>query len=145
MNRSEAGRYLELLKHDLTVLQLLTEAAESRDPPEDVSDWQVTLLFYLACIHVKAAGCLYSERFDDHLSLRDWMNRAPEMVKMTKDYRKLEEASRDARYEGRLFSPREIRLDQLPRFEAVRDHIVSVLRSKGMTGITHVDPGQFLG
>ncbi|MDA0837812.1 MAG: hypothetical protein O3B01_13580 [Planctomycetota bacterium] len=140
MNPPEVQKYLELLKHDLKVLRLLTDAAKSSNPPEDVSDWQVTLLFYLACIYVKAAAQLYGERFDDHISLRGWLNREQDMIAMTRDYRKLEEASRDARYEGRLFSPREIEQEQLSRFETVRDHVVDVLRGKGVTRITEIDP-----
>ena len=144
MNPPEVQKYLDLLKHDLRVLHLLTQAAKSEDPPEDVSDWQVTLLFYLACIHVKTVAHLYGQRFDDHISLRGWINSEADMFAMAGEYRKLEEASRDARYEGRLFSPTSIEQVQLPRFEAVRDHVVSVLREKGITRITHIDPRQFL-
>jgi hypothetical protein len=127
MNPPDVQKYLNLLGHDLRVLQLLSEAASRGKPPDDVSDWQVTILFYLACLYVKAVGCLYGKRFDDHISLRQWINSETDMLGIARDYRKLEEASRDARYEGRR-SPKEAMVRvQIPRFETVRNHVVNLL------------------
>jgi hypothetical protein len=144
MSLPQVQRYQDLLKHDLAVFELLTQAAKAKKPPEDVSDWQVTLLFYLACVYVKLAGCLYSKRFDDHISLRQWINTENDMLAITRDYRKLEEASRDARHEGRRFAPVEIRSVQLRRFESVQDHVVAVVAAKGVPGVTRIDPAKHL-
>jgi hypothetical protein len=133
--------YLRLVEHDLEVLGLLTSAASKSD--KDVTDWQCTLLFYMACIYVKALGRLRNKDLQDHYQIKQWLNESPDLFPLIRSYRKLEDNSRDARYEGRVFTREEV--SRLLRwFADVRDGVVKLLRAGGVTKVPAVDPALFL-
>src|SRR3989338_450638 len=124
---SDVNKYLILIKHDLTLFDLLTGPLPAHVAKENFSDWQVTNLFYMACIFLKSACALFGEDVQDHFTLRRIINNRKELFSIAKNYRHLEEASRDARYEGRVFEKQYI-LDRLvPKFNSVRDCIVDLL------------------
>lgn len=129
--------YLRLVEHDLEVLGLLSKAAAHDH--KDVTDWQCTLLFYMACIYVKALGRLRNKDLQDHYQLKQWLNETPDLLSITKPYRKLEDSSRDARYEGRRFTRDE--MSRLLRwYSEVRDGLVRLLKAGGVTSVPVADP-----
>ena len=128
-----------MVEHNLDVLRLLSESARRGTPATDVSDWKCTLLFYMACIYVKALGKLRNKDLQDHYDLRQWLNSTPDLILITRPYRKLEERSRDARYEGRRFSSVEMK-DSLRWFCEVRDRLSALLRAGGASPIPTIDP-----
>ena len=136
-------QYLRLVQHDLDTLALLAKAADGRTPPEDVSDWKCTLMFYMACVYVKALARSRQKDLQDHYNLRQWLNTTKDLLAITKPYRRLEERSRDARYEGRRFSCQELGQAR-SWFLEVRDHLVQLLESGGVKAAPGVDPGPHL-
>ena len=135
----KAGDYLFLVQRDADCLRLLAQAARSEYPGRDVSDWIVTIHFYILCVYVKALGSCRQQNFQDHYAIRQWLNTEPDLLGIARPYRKVEEASRDARYEGRLFAPPEIqRFHQW--FQEARDQFVALLRKEGVTQIPNPDP-----
>ncbi|MCK6479496.1 MAG: hypothetical protein HUU06_06650 [Planctomycetaceae bacterium] len=143
MGTSDAEPYLRLVEHDLEALDLITAAARGRTPTVDVSDWQCTLVYYMACIYVKAVGRARGKDLQDHYQLKQWINTTTDLVPITRPYRKLEERSRDARYEGRRFTRPEL-IETIGWFAQVRDHLVGVLKEEGVEGIPVVDPTRFV-
>jgi len=138
-----APTYLTLVQHDLKTLEALTEGAASRKPPLDVSDWKCTLTFYMACIYVKAIASSRSVELQDHYQLRQWLNTTGDLLTITRSYRKLEERSRDARYEGRLFSAAELG-EALRWYIDVRNRIVALLSAAGTANVPVADPSPWL-
>lgn len=142
MALSDVPPYLALVAHDNEVLTLLT--AGGRTAKRDVSDWQATLLFYMACIYVKALGRLRGEELQDHYRIKQWLNTTSDLVVIASSYRKLEDRSRDARYEGRRFAPLE--MEQHARwFETVRHAIEGLLTAGGVSGLPTLDVRRALG
>ncbi len=132
-------KYLALVSHDLKLFDLVTRLIPSSASKEDFSDWQVTILFYMACIFLKAACSLLGEDVQDHFMMRQIINNRQEFYSIAKAYRHLEEASRDARYEGRVFDKQYI-LDRLiPKFNSVRDCIVDLLKQKNISNIPSIE------
>lgn len=138
-----ASDYSALATHDLDALRLLSVAASGQEPQVDVSDWKCTLMFYMACIKVKAAGMTRNVVLKDHYGLRQWINTTADLLPMTRPYRKLEEFSREARYEGRRFSASELQM-ALRWFFDVRDHIDGLLHAAGVTTVPVIDPSPYL-
>ena len=125
MSVSEASRYLDLADRDYAVAAMLTGAAGKAK--RDVTDWQVTLLYYVLCVEVKALAASRGLELPDHYSIKQWLNAERDLLVTAKPYRKAEEWSRDARYEGRLFTPAE--LSRYARwFEAVHLHVRDLLK-----------------
>ena len=138
-----ATDYSALAAHDLEALRLLSLAASKESPAVDVSDWKCTLLFYIACIKVKAAGMTRSVVLKDHFGLRQWINTTADLLPITRSYRKLEEFSREARYEGRRFRQSELQT-ALRWFLDVRDHIDGLLHTAGVSPVPVIDPSPYL-
>jgi len=136
--------YLSLIKHDLNLLDLLTGKLPAHLENEDFSDWEVTILFYINCIYLKAVCRLFGEDIQDHYSLRQIINTHNELTSIAKAYRHLEEDSRDARYEGRKFNKEYITKRLLPKFIQVRDCAVTIIKKNGITNAPSVDPTPFL-
>ena len=140
---AEPSHYLRMVEHNLDVLRLLSESARRAAPPTDVSDWKCTLLFYMACIYVKALGKFRHKDLQGHYELRQWLNGTPDLLGITKPYRKLEERSRDARYEGRRFTAQET-AESLRWFCTIRDSLSSLLKAGGVGQIPAIDPSPHL-
>ena len=134
---------INLIEHDLRTLELLNESARSKKPPEDVTDWKCTLLFYMACIYVKALGHQRNKALPRHSVAREWLNSDSDLIPIAKPYRKLEDRSQDARYEGRKFSPAEL-AEALRWFIEVRNVLVPLLRAAGLPNTPLVNPQPFL-
>ena len=143
MGAADAQPYLDLIEHDLEALGLLSTAAQAKKPAVDVSDWQCTLVYYMACIYVKAMGRTRGKDLQDHYQLKQWINTTSDLVPITKPYRKLEERSRDARYEGRKFTGDELN-ETFGWFAEVRDHLVALLKKEGAGKVPVVDPTRFV-
>lgn len=80
----------------------------------------------------------------DHQKLREIINTdqaLKELWYIAKHYRHIEEASRDARYEGRKFSKEYIKERILPKFYKVRDCAVSIIKSKNISNVPVIDLG----
>lgn len=136
-------QYLRLIRHDAQTLEILSRAAAASTPPADVSDWKCTLTFYIACIYVKALAATRKVQFEEHFGLRQWLNTTADVTAIARPYRKLEERSRDARYEGRLFTSGELR-EAHRWFSEVRDKIVGLLKASGIQDVPSVDPAPWL-
>jgi len=126
----EVNKYFEMIKHDFDTLDFLTAAPPKNLEKSDFSDWQVTLLFYIACVYVKSVLCSLGIDIENHYSLRREITANPELKPFYRKYRQLEEASRDARYEGRKFDRGHIIQVILPKYFTVRDCIAEVLKKK---------------
>jgi len=105
---SNIKNYFELIEHDFKVLDLLTEEYPPNLKNEDFSDWIITLLYYISCIYIKAYFQSIGVNIQNHQALKEGISRSSKLYFIFIPYRKLEEASRDARYV--LF----IRLSQHP-------------------------------
>lgn len=140
---AEPSHYLRMVEHNLDVLRLLSESARRASPPTDVSDWKCTLIFYMACIYIKALGKLRHKDLQDHYELRQWLNSIPDLMGIARPYRKLEERSRAARYDGRRFTPVEMS-EALQWFYTVRNALTSLLKAGGVSSIPSVDPSPHL-
>lgn len=78
------------------------------------------------------------EDVQDHYTLRQLINTKPELYPIAKSYRHIEEASRDARYEGRKFEKSFLLNRILPKFKLVREHIVTFLQNAGVQAVPSV-------
>jgi hypothetical protein len=123
--------YLRLVQRNGECVALLAAAARKEKPARDVSDWIITLHFYILCVYLKALGQRRGRMFQDHVSIRGYLNLEPDLLKLARPYRQVEEWSRDARYEGRLFTPDEVRRFH-SHFITVRDGIVELIVKSGM-------------
>ena len=88
MSSKDAIFYLNLVTRDEQALKLLVGAARSK---RDVSDWVVTLHFYVLCIYVKATGRCFGQDFQDHYAIRNWINSEARLLPIAADYRTVEE------------------------------------------------------
>jgi hypothetical protein len=139
----EVNKYFEMIKHDFNTLDLLTSAPPKQLEKSDFSDWQVTLLFYISCVYVKSVLGSLGIDIENHYSLRREITANPELKPFYRKYRQLEEASRDARYEGRKFDRSHIIGIILPKYFIVRDCIVGVLKKRGFENVPILDPTPF--
>ena len=139
MNKPGVEKYLHLIQHDVDALGLLVGAARASKPPKNVSDWAITLHFYILCVYVKALGRCRGKDFQDHYSIREWLNEEKDLLFIARPYRKVEEWSRDARYEGRVFDPSEVgRFHKW--FVEVRNGFVALLQKEGLSSVPAPDP-----
>jgi hypothetical protein len=136
--------YLRLVEHDRDLLDLITQPLPDNLAEADFSDWQVTTLFYICCIYMKAVCSIAGEDVQDHYTLRQLVNTRPELLTIAKDYRHIEEASRDARYEGRTFDREFLLTRMLPKYNAVRDRAVELLKNANVGDIPSVDAAPLL-
>jgi hypothetical protein len=134
---------LDLVKHNFETLAILSEGASARKPPTDITDWKCTILFYMACIYLRALASNRKKVIERHMDARDWLNAEPDLIYIAKSYRKLEERSRDARYEGRRFKPAEMQ-EAYRWFCEVRDKLVDLLKKDGLASVESLDPKQYL-
>lgn len=136
-------RCLHVIRHDLDALTLLSRGAAANQPPLDVSDWKCTLLFYMACLYVRALAHQRGKDIQRHIEARDWINADKELIPIAKSYRKLEERSRDARYEGRKFTKSE--MVEIHRwFCGVREALIRLLPASCLADVPRVDPQPWL-
>src|SRR5574341_1389160 len=63
---------------------------------------------------------------------------------ISKFYRNIEEASKDARYEGKKFSKIFMINTILPKFNIIRDCIINIIKRKGVNTVVSVDIEPFL-
>lgn len=139
----EAQRYMAIAQHDCRVLGMLLHASTDEGPnessTEDTTDWQVTLVYYVMCIQVKALGCCRGVELQDHYTIKQWLNTEADLLIIAKPYRKAEEWSRDARYEGRSFTYDEM-TRYLDWFGKVYDHTAMLLENEGVSMPASADP-----
>lgn len=141
---SDVSKYLKLVERDLKLFDLLTGTLPNHLESEDFSDWQVTNLFYIACLFLKSVCVLFGEDVQDHFTLRKILNNRKELYSIARNYRHLEEASRDARYEGRVFEKTYILVRLVPKFNSVRDCVVSLLLGNGIQDVPKIEVENFL-
>jgi hypothetical protein len=88
---------------------------------------------------MKALGRARGKDLQDHFGLRQWINTEGDLVEIAEPYRYVEEWSRDARYEGRRFSGKD-----LERFYGwfidARDKMLARLKAHGLTNLPVLDP-----
>ncbi|MGA2261370.1 MAG: hypothetical protein ABSH28_08035 [Acidobacteriota bacterium] len=135
MSASDPGIYFKLIEHDRDVLQLVSHNAR---PGCDTSDWQITILYYILCLYMKAFGRVCGRELQDHYSIKQWLNSESRLIPIARPYRKAEEWSRDARYEGRRFSSKEVERF-LGWFKFVRQHVAGLLSTAGITNLPNID------
>ena len=140
---SDTTKYLNLIEHNLRLLDLISGTRPSHLKDDDFSDWQVTIIFYMSCIYLKAVCVLFDEDVQDHYTLRQMINTRKEIYEddIAKYYRHIEEASRDARYEGRRFDKASVENRILPKFYKVRDRAVKILKDNNVNDVpdTNID------
>lgn len=139
MTKADAERLLLIVRRNIDCAKLLADAAESAKPHQDVSDWIITIEFYVLCLYMTALAECRGMTFDRHYDLRMWINTDPDVRVAAKDYRKSEEWSREARYNGRLFTADEIeRFNR--RFRSVTNAVTPLLRGAGVAFVPSVEP-----
>jgi hypothetical protein len=131
MSLEEARKLLAVARHDADCADLLARAGRDAKPPRDVSDWLITMQFYVLCLHVQALSRCRGHLIERHEDLRQWINTERDLWGMARAYRLVEERSRDARYKGRLFTRAEV-VEFNGRFRAARDHILPLLAQAGL-------------
>ena len=140
---SDTTKYLNLIEHNVKLLDLISGIRPDHLKDNDFSDWQGTIIFYMSCIYLKAVCVLFDEDVQDHYTLRQLINTRKEIYEdgITKHYRHIEEASRDARYEGRKFDKVYVENRILPKFYKVRDRAVKILKENNVNNIpeTNID------
>lgn len=141
---AEIKNYLQLITHNLKLLDLLTSTYPEHLKNEDFSDWKVTILFYMSCVYIKAVFCLFGIDIQDHYTLRQLINTRKELYPIAKPYRHIEEASRDARYEGRKFINQYTVERLLPKFNTVRDCANVLFKQHKIPDIPTIDAEPFL-
>ncbi|MEK6647416.1 MAG: hypothetical protein AABY84_12170 [Candidatus Firestonebacteria bacterium] len=141
---SNIPSYLKIIEHDFKLLDLLTGERPNHLKNEDFSDWEITIMYYITCIYLKAVCQLFDKDIQDHYTLKRQINTLPELIYISKSYRHLEEASRDARYEGRTFPHKYIIERLLPKFYSIRDCAVNLFKKYNISNIPEVDPQTFL-
>jgi hypothetical protein len=125
------NKYLNLIRHDSNFLKLITEGRSDHLKDEDFSDWQVTVISYISCFYVKTAiYILTGEVLQFHHEIHHKINSIPELLAIARPYRKTEEPSRQARYDGRKFDKDYLTKRILPNFNKVRDCAVSIIKNK---------------
>lgn len=139
MSQADAKRYLLQVQSNEKALRLLVAAAQAETPRVDVSDWAVTMHFYILCVYVKALGRCRGRDFQDHYGIRQWLNTESDLLQAARPYRKVEEWSREARYEGRTFYSSEMERFH-DWFELVRDQLTALLRAHGLKAVPVVNP-----
>jgi tRNA U34 2-thiouridine synthase MnmA/TrmU len=138
MNEDAARRYVRIAEHDYRVVGLLLAACSGQKNSEDVTDWQVALLFYILCLQVKALAVCRGKELQDHYAVKQWLNVQTELCGVARSYRKIEEWSRDARYEGRRFNPCELsRFAQW--FSEVHCCLSALLKKEGVEPSSLID------
>jgi hypothetical protein len=137
MTKADCTRYLDLVRHDHRCATLLARGAAQDKTRVDVTDWLITYHFYILCVYVEALGLCRQKDFQDHYAIRAWLNDAADLLAIAKSYRKVEEWSRDARYEGRKFTVLEI--DRFHGwFSHVRDRLADLIEAEGVAGVPRV-------
>ncbi len=132
-------KYLNLVEHNLKLLRLISEKPSGSYKDVDFSDWQVTIIFYISCIYLKSVCSIFGLDVHNHFTIRKTINERDELRHIFNDYRKIEEASRDARYEGKKFEERIIKKRILPRFNSVRDCVVEIITKNGISEVPIVN------
>lgn len=137
----DVNRYFSLIKHNVNLLDLLTGDRTKHLKDEDFSDWQVTVIFYISCIYMKTVCSLFDIDIQDHYTLHSIINTRTDLSLYTisKDYRHIEEAARDARYEGRKFDKEYLIKRILEKYNKVRDCAVSIIKQKGVGNVVYAD------
>ncbi len=133
----QPAEYLDLVRHTHAVLKLMAEANRGNGQAGDISDWVVTLHFYILCTYVKALGSSRKCDFRSHNHIHAWIAGTKDLQGAFRSYRKVEEWSRDARYEGRTFPPAE--MAAVHRwFVDVRDQVGGLLEAAGVRPVPRV-------
>ena len=142
---SNEQKYFDLIKHNEILFDLLNSRYPLHLEKENFSDWKVTVIFYILCIYLKATIlCLYNEDIQDHSALRKKINTENKLCLIARSYRKIEEASRDARYEGRKFEIDYMINRLLPKFNEIRDCVIKLMNEKGIQNIPNVELSKYL-
>ena len=149
MSAKEAERYITIAEHNYHIFCILVGASSSKPgtnnaDSEDTTDWQLTLLYYVLCIQLKALGSSRGQDLQDHYAIKCWINSAPDLTPIARSYRKAEEWSRDARYEGRHFGANEFRR-YLKWFYDVHNHLGDLFEKAGITPPAAIAPRAVLG
>ena len=112
--------------------------------PADTTDWQITFLYYILCIQIKALASSRGMDLQDHSAIKGWINSEKDILPIATTYRKAEEWSRDARCEGRNFTK-----DEMHRFLRwfcdVHAHLRTLLKADGLEQPACIDPHALLG
>jgi hypothetical protein len=146
MSSFQATQYVSIATHHYDVLTMLVRHTDDESSPavvSDITDWQVTFLYYVLCLEVKAVAAARNKELQDHYAVKQWINTENDLTSIARSYRKIEEWARDARYEGRRFRPEELR-QFLAWFDSVHGTLTALL-STATIPPPRVDPHALLG
>lgn len=99
---------------------LLADACRARDRWHDATDWIVTMLFYVACLYVKAYERGRGHDFQSHEDRNQWLAVDEHLSKHSRYYQLLFNASKLARYDG-------VRVGR-GRYDEIRDAFEKLIR-----------------
>jgi len=122
--------YFSLIIHNKNLLEVIALNIPDHLEGEDFSDWKVTLSFYIICIYVKTYLNLIGIDVQDHYTLKQHINTIDDLIPIAKNYRHIEEASRDARYEGRKYDDNYLTNRILPKYNQIRNKLIALLKKK---------------
>ena len=112
----------------LRLARVMLAGAQRGTPPIQCSDWLVTQNFYAALHLVAALAETDNETHEGHEDRNEYVNRR--LRPAFSAYRRLSDKSRDARYDGRLFSVQEL-AELRGHFATVRDNVARPLGRAG--------------
>lgn len=137
----QINKYIKLIENNSRFFDLITGRRLTNLNNADFSGWQVTTIFYISCIYFKTVAVVFEVDVRDHHSLRQMLNTEEEIWRggIAKSYRYLEEASRDARYEGRAFTEKMIKERILFKFEKVKERAIYILEKNEITNVPDVN------
>ena len=95
---------------------------------------------------MKTVCSLFDIDIQDHYTLHSIINTRTDLslYSISKDYRHIEEAARDARYEGRKFDKDYLIKRILEKYNKFRDCAVFIIRQKGIDQVINADIKPFL-
>ena len=122
--------YFSLINHNDNLLEIISLHVPGHLQNEDFSDWKVTLTFYMICIYVKTYLDLIGIDVQDHYTIKQHINTIDNLIPIAKNYRHVEEASRDARYEGRKYDDTYLKNRILPKYNQIRNKLIALLKKE---------------
>ena len=139
MSLADAQGYLALAARTRRNLELLAGASVSLEPQHSARDWLVTMHFYILVAYVNALAAARGRRLVDHPQRAEWIRSQPDLSGIIRQYRRVEDLSRDARYEGRSFDDRDF--EELHEdFRSVRDAVLPLLRQAKVPNVPTLEP-----
>ncbi len=120
---AQTDKHLKIVENNYEALSHL-----AYPDPSKYTDWCVTIVFYMALHYIHAYLAKKSnEHPDSHASLQPLIKNDPNIKPLYSKYRHLEDDSRKARYDGEIFTIKQMRDESLKWFSDIQNNILTLL------------------